>query len=55
MKKLEENQLESITGGVTARACMLMGGVTLLYAAAQQCGWALGTFAGAAGAGCFDD
>ncbi|MFM6993892.1 MAG: class IIb bacteriocin, lactobin A/cerein 7B family [Sediminibacterium sp.] len=57
MKTLNKTELEKISGGSapSTRSCTILGGITLIYAAAQQWGWALGTIAGAAGAGCFDN
>ncbi|TDE18654.1 hypothetical protein E0F88_03715 [Dyadobacter psychrotolerans] len=46
--------MTSLQGGVSARTCLSLGWITLGYAAVQQWGWAVGTVAGAFGAGCFD-
>ena len=54
MRNLNLAEMENLNGGVSTRTCMILGGITFIYMGAQQWGWALGTFAGAAGAGCFD-
>jgi hypothetical protein len=55
MKRINDNVMASLQGGVSARTCLSLGWVTLGYAVVQQWGWAVGTAAGAVGAGCFDD
>lgn len=54
MKIINNNSMANVSGGVSNRTCMILGYTTFGYALAQQWGWAVGTFAGAAGAGCFD-
>jgi hypothetical protein len=54
MKKLSNENLTFIQGGVSNRACLILGTTTLGFLLFQQWGWAVGTFAGAAGSGCFD-
>lgn len=55
MKKLELNQMESLTAGVSDRACMVAGGLAVLSLAGGMAGFlvAAGITAGAGYAGCF--
>ncbi len=54
MKKLEMKKMEKIEGGVSNRGCLILGAATLVFVLTLEWAWAVGTVAGAAGAGCFD-
>ena len=53
MKKLELNQMEVLTAGISGRGCMIMGGLAVLSLVAGLAPIFIITGAAAAG-GCFD-
>ncbi|GLU55614.1 hypothetical protein [Dyadobacter frigoris] len=54
MKKVDNETMANLQGGVSGRTCMYLGWATIGFAFAGQFGWSFGTAAGALAAGCFD-
>lgn len=55
MKKIQKSNTEKITGGVSARTCLISGWSTVMFLGVGRLDFAVGAYFTGIGAGCVDD